>query len=66
MIRQVATEAQLKDERETGGTGLGLSTAERDVRFHGGSAQTENALGGGLLVRLTLPLSSNSTVPPNA
>jgi two-component system sensor histidine kinase CpxA len=50
-------------ERESGGVGLGLSITERAVRFHGGSARAENAPGGGLLVRLTLPLSG--ATPPD-
>lgn len=45
--------------RESGGVGLGLSITERAVRFHGGSAQAENAPGGGLLVRLVLPISAS-------
>jgi signal transduction histidine kinase len=44
-------------ERETGGTGLGLAITDRAVRLHGGSATAQNAPGGGLLVRISLPAS---------
>ena len=44
-------------ERESGGVGLGLSITERAIRFHGGKVQAKNAVGGGLLVELMLPLS---------
>ncbi len=55
--------AQARD-RATGGTGLGLAIADRAIRFHGGTVTAINATGGGLLVRLELPLSAspNSTL----
>jgi signal transduction histidine kinase len=42
--------------RETGGTGLGLSSARAILRRQGGDITLQDASGGGLLVRLTLPL----------
>jgi len=48
-------------DRESGGVGLGLSIAERAVRFHGGSLHAENAATGGLKVRLLLPTSCDVT-----
>lgn len=41
--------------RETGGDGIGLAITARALAAHGGSAQAANALGGGLLVTLSLP-----------
>ncbi len=43
--------------RQSGGTGLGLSIAQRAARFHGGDVSALNAPGGGLEVRISLPLS---------
>lgn len=43
-------------ERQTGGVGLGLAIAERAMRWHGGEAFAANAVGGGLIVTLRLPL----------
>ena len=43
-------------DRQTGGIGLGLSIADRAIRFHGGSVRAENAPDGGLLVTLRLPV----------
>ena len=42
--------------RETGGTGLGLYSARAILRRQGGDIALQDAPGGGLLVRLTLPL----------
>ena len=42
--------------RETGGMGLGLSVARSVVRGHGGDIGLEDREGGGLRVRVTLPL----------
>lgn len=44
-------------ERESGGAGLGLSITDRATRFHGGKVQARNAVGGGLIVELMLPVS---------
>lgn len=41
--------------RETGGSGLGLAVARSIVRRHGGDIVLEDAAGGGLTVRLSLP-----------
>ena len=41
--------------RETGGTGLGLTIARTIIRRHGGDIQLSNREGGGLLVSITLP-----------
>jgi len=46
-------------DRQSGGTGLGLTITERAVRVHGGSVSAENAPGGGLVVGLTLPCAGN-------
>jgi signal transduction histidine kinase len=45
-------------ERQTGGTGLGLAITERALRLHGGTVKAENALDGGLIIEITVPLSS--------
>lgn len=44
--------------RETGGAGLGLAVARGVARAHGGDVVLSNRPGGGLVARLTLPLSS--------
>jgi signal transduction histidine kinase len=41
--------------RETGGSGLGLSVARASARAHGGDILLENRPEGGLRVRLSLP-----------
>lgn len=43
-------------DRQTGGIGLGLAITERAVRLHGGTVTAVNALDGGLLVEISLPL----------
>ncbi len=43
--------------RETGGVGLGLSIALKIAEQHGGAIALENRDGGGLRVKLTLPLA---------
>lgn len=43
-------------ERETGGSGLGLSIAERAINLHGGKIIAENAENGGLIVKIILPV----------
>jgi len=44
-------------ERDTGGIGLGLAITHRAVKLHHGRVTAENAPGGGLLVKITLPTS---------
>jgi signal transduction histidine kinase len=43
-------------DRQSGGSGLGLSIAERAVRSQGGTISAANAEGGGLQVVITLPV----------
>jgi two-component system sensor histidine kinase CpxA len=43
-------------ERESGGVGVGLAITERAVRIHGGAIRACNVAGGGLSVRIELPL----------
>jgi signal transduction histidine kinase len=52
-------------ERQTGGTGLGLAITERGVHFHHGKVTASNAIDGGLIVVILLPLFSDlSTIQP--
>jgi len=51
-------------DRASGGAGLGLSIAERTVKFHGGDIGAEN-IPGGLLVTIRLPLAP-SRIPDHA
>lgn len=44
------------NSEQTGSSGLGLAITERIMRMHGGNVSAENALDGGLVVRLELPL----------
>ncbi|PWT89770.1 MAG: two-component sensor histidine kinase, partial [Blastocatellia bacterium] len=44
-------------DRKTGGTGLGLAIAARAVRLHGGTISANNAMDGGLVVSVRLPLT---------
>ena len=41
------------------GTGLGLAIADRAARAHGGRIGARNALGGGLIVQIDLPVAEN-------
>ena len=43
-------------DHSSGGTGLGLSIATEAVRLHEGTISAENRKGGGLQVRIILPL----------
>lgn len=46
-------------DRQTGGTGIGLSITERAVRLHGGTVTATNAPEGGLVVEIDLPVGTN-------
>ena len=43
-------------DRQSGGMGIGLAITERAVRLHRGKVEAENAAGGGLIVRIYLPV----------
>jgi two-component system, OmpR family, sensor histidine kinase CpxA len=45
-------------ERSSGGSGLGLSIADRAIRLHGGQVKAENNTDGGLVVEARIPLGS--------
>jgi len=47
-------------DRDSGGEGIGLAITSQVMKAHGGSARAENRLGGGLEVRLSLPLAALS------
>lgn len=47
-------------DRQSGGTGLGLAIAAQTVKRHGGRIEATNGDGGGLVVRIYLPLSAKS------
>lgn len=49
-----------------GGSGLGLAIVDRVARSHGGRLDLLERPGGGLLARITLPLSSPPTQPASA
>jgi signal transduction histidine kinase len=46
--------------RDSGGDGIGLAIVARVLQLHSGHATAENRPGGGLVVRLTLPLRSGN------
>jgi signal transduction histidine kinase len=48
--------------RETGGTGLGLTVARTIIRGHGGDVTLHDAPSGGLRVRVSLPATQQSSV----
>ncbi len=48
--------------RETGGTGLGLTVARTIIRGHGGDVTLHAAPSGGLRVRVSLPATQQSSV----
>ncbi|MCA9285638.1 MAG: HAMP domain-containing protein [Phycisphaerales bacterium] len=58
---------RLRDDpsEASGGIGLGLAIADRAVRAHGGAVGASNAPGGGLVVRMELPIAQ-PTVDPAA
>jgi two-component system OmpR family sensor kinase len=47
----------VKGQGEARGVGLGLSIARRALAAHGGSLEARNRPGGGLVMRITLPLA---------
>jgi two-component system sensor histidine kinase CpxA len=56
-------------ERSSGGSGLGLSIADRAIRLHGGNVKAENNPDGGLVVEARIPLKPQAvqgteTAPP--
>jgi len=51
---------QLGDQRSAGGVGLGLAVAKGFVEAMGGHLSAATTAGGGLTMRVTLPISSNA------
>ena len=45
-------------DRQSGGTGLGLAIARQTATRHGGKIEAVNAVNGGLIVRMYLPLTA--------
>jgi two-component system sensor histidine kinase CpxA len=53
-------------DRLSGGSGLGLSIAQRIVLLHGGSISAHNREGGGLEMEICFPIGGlNVAIPPN-
>jgi two-component system OmpR family sensor kinase len=52
----------VKGQGEARGVGLGLSIARRALAAHGGSLDARNRPGGGLVMRITLPLAGAGAV----
>jgi two-component system sensor histidine kinase CpxA len=52
-------------EHQTGGSGLGLSVAQRIAIVHGGSIRARNRDGGGLEMELRLPAQNPVSAPPS-
>jgi two-component system sensor histidine kinase CpxA len=44
-------------DRNTGGIGLGLAITKSAIQLHGGTVYAANAAGGGLVVKMTLPIA---------
>jgi signal transduction histidine kinase len=42
---------------------VGLAITERAVRLHGGSVMARNAVGGGLIVSIALPIAPSDGAP---
>lgn len=61
-IKPFAREDAARSER---GTGLGLTIVDRAVRLHGGRLSLENAVGGGLIARIELPLRPGTGTHPD-
>jgi len=47
-------------DRDSGGSGLGLSISDRSIRRHGGEVQAFNAPDGGLVIEIRLPVRSST------
>lgn len=43
-------------DRKSGGTGVGLSITEKAIKLHNGTVTAENALDGGLIITIKLPV----------
>jgi two-component system sensor histidine kinase CpxA len=43
-------------DRQSGGMGIGLAITDRAVKLHKGKVEAENAAGGGLIIRIYLPV----------
>src|ERR1700722_4938510 len=56
------------DSREcsSGGSGLGLSIADRAIRLHGGNVRAKNCVDGGLMVEVRLPLTPLQLQEPSS
>jgi signal transduction histidine kinase len=52
--------------RETGGTGLGLTIARTVVRAHGGEVTLTNRAAGGLRAEISLPVAPKAAQPERA
>jgi signal transduction histidine kinase len=52
--------------RETGGTGLGMSVARTIIRAHGGDISLNNRAEGGLSIKVRLPLSGQTSAASQA
>ena len=50
----------LSRQRSTGGYGVGLAITERAIRLHGGAVTARNAIDGGLLVEMRLPVAEET------
>jgi two-component system sensor histidine kinase CpxA len=50
-------------DRQSGGAGLGLAIAERAIHSHGGTVTAANAVDGGLIVELRLPVTGEPRNP---
>jgi len=46
-------------QKDTGGYGLGLTIAKRAIELHGGEIHVKNRKGGGLMLRIILPITPN-------
>ena len=51
----------LSRQRSTGGYGVGLAITERAIRLHGGYVKARNAVDGGLIVEMRLPVAESVT-----